>query len=62
MLQLLLKKDINEGVAGQVAEVRAAHQDLHQRLFERFSGTSPQLLLFERTLSTDITCRPVTAK
>lgn len=69
MLQLLLKtksliysKDINVGVAGQVAEVRAAHQALQQRLFDRFFGTSPQLLPFERTLSTNITCWPVTAK
>lgn len=59
-------KDISEGVAGQVGELRVAGQALHQRLFERFSGTSPQLLLadsFGRTVSTDIfTCRPVAGR
>lgn len=59
-------KDISEGVAGQVAEVRVAHQALHQRLLERLSGRNPQLLLadpFGRALSADLfTCRPVTGR
>lgn len=56
-------KDISVGVAGQVAEFRVASQALHQRLFEGFSGTNPQLLPADRfgcTVSTDIfTYRPV---
>lgn len=55
-------KDISESVAGQVAEVRVAHQALHQRLFERFSGTSPQLLHFGHTLPSSSTWRPATVE
>ena len=47
-------QDIDEGVAGQVAKERVAHQALHQRLFERFSGTNPQHLCVDSLMSTDI--------
>lgn len=55
-------KDISEGVAGQAAEVRAAGQTPHQRLFERFSGTGPQLLLADPSASDIFTCRPATVR
>lgn len=58
-------KDISEGVAGQIAEVGVADQTLHQRLLERFSGTSPQLLStapFGHTMSAHIFTGRPTAK
>lgn len=55
-------KDISEGTAGQAAELGVTHQALHQRLPEKFSGTNPQSLSFERTLLTNNTCRPGTVK
>lgn len=64
-LRSISSKDISEDAAGQVAEIRVAEQALQERLFERFSGASPQPLPddhFTGTVSPGIfSCRPATS-